>query len=371
MHRNKSCDIFSLGCVFAEMFTVYKERTVDEFLKHRCNADPLGDGYYHRTVPAVIEWLEDLATERCDVQVIRIIRSMLLIQPDQRPSAEHVWKVLTTCSSITKRHFCGSCCMPLLYNDPLLVESADVHPSKIPYASSHIARAIVPAPKDQFFRTEYARNQELGLEWVRYVRHWDRSSLDIVRGEGSPHLLTRKRIIAEEDDMAHDLAHREAEILRKVQHRHVVRLYGTYRQGDISALLYEPAANFGLRSYLELAELQNKRAQHLVIDIPFLNSSFGCLASALASVHAAGYDHGDIRPENILVVDKETPRIFLSQFSFGLKTDMAGGGSNEQRYRLPVLFGGLRLGRQAEQDAGQSKGYPRMSTLTVSSAVVQ
>ena len=260
--------------------------------------------------------------------------------------------------------------MPLLYNDPLLVERADVHPSEIAYASAYMARAAVPVPKDQSFRTEYARDQELGLEWVRYVRLWDHSILDIVKGEGSPHLLTRKRIIAGEDDKAHDFAHHEAEILRKVQHRHVVRLYGTYRQGDIFALLYEPAANCSLRSYLELAELENKRARDLVIDIPFLNSSFGCLANALASVHAAGYDHGDIKPENIMVVDNETPRIFLSQFAFGLKTDMAGGGSNEQLYRLPDLLSILRLGRQAVQDVGQSKGYPRTSTLGVSFTLV-
>ena len=139
-YRNKSCDIFSLGCVFAEIFSVYKGRTVDEFLAFRCKADdPLKDGYFHRTVPAVIEWLDELATERCDVQIKRLLRSMLHIQPDQRPSAEQVWKELTTCSSGTGRHFCGPCCMPLQYNDPLLVESADVHPSEIAYASSHIA----------------------------------------------------------------------------------------------------------------------------------------------------------------------------------------------------------------------------------------
>ena len=259
--------------------------------------------------------------------------------------------------------------MPLLYNEPLLVDSADVHPSEIAYASAHMARAVVPVPKDQTFRTEYAREQELGLEWVRYVQNWDYSILDIVRGEGSPHLLTRKRIIAGGNDKVHHFAHHEAAILRKVHHRHLVRLYGTYQQGDISAILYEPAANYDLRSYLELAELENKKARGLVIDIPFLESIFGCLASALVSVHAAGYDHGDIRPENILIVDNERPRIFLSQFSFGLKTDMTGGGSNEQRNRLIDLFGGRRLGRQAEQDAGQSKGYPRTSTLVVSFAV--
>ena len=259
--------------------------------------------------------------------------------------------------------------MPLLYNEPLLVNSADVHPSKIAYASDHMARAVVPVSKDQNFRTEYARDQELGLEWVRYVRNWDCSILDIVRGEGSLHLLTRKRIFTGGNDKVQRFAHHEAAILRKLHHRHLVRLYGTYQQGDISALLYEPAANYDLRSYLELAELENKKARGLVIDIPFLESIYGCLASALASVHAAGYDHGDIRPENILIVNNETPRIFLSEFSFGLKTDMKGGGSNEQRYRLTEFFGGLRLGRQSGQDAGQSKGYPHTSTLVVSFAV--
>ena len=259
--------------------------------------------------------------------------------------------------------------MPLLYNEPLLVDSADVHPSEIAYASAHMAQAVVPVPKDQNFRTEYARDQDIGLEWVRYLRNTDCSILDIVRGEGSPHLLTRKRIFAGGNDKVHHFAHREAAILRKVNHRHLVRLYGTYQQGDTSALLYEPAANYDLRGYLGLAELENKKARGLVIDTQFLESSFGCMASALASVHAAGYDHGDIRPENILIVANETPRIFLSEFSFGLKIDMTGGGSNEARYRFTDLFGSLRLGRQAEQDAGQSKGYPRTSTVVVSFAV--
>ena len=54
-------------------YSVYKGRTVDEFLKYRQDADPQGDGYFNRTVAEVIRWLDDLATERCDVRIINAL----------------------------------------------------------------------------------------------------------------------------------------------------------------------------------------------------------------------------------------------------------------------------------------------------------
>ena len=366
LHRNPSCDIFSLGCVYAEIFTVYKGRTVEKFYAHRRAADKEGDGYYYRTVPEVIKWLEDLATERCDVQIVRLLRSMLHLQPAQRPQAEHVWKTLTACSSISKRHFCGPCCMPLLYNDPLLTEKVDTHPSEIDYASSRRVQGIVPIPRDTYFQTSYDRDQELGLDWVRCVQHWDRSTLDVVCGEEYPHHLARKTITAGENDKGYEYAQNEAEILRNVKHRHIVTLHGTYRQGDSYALLYEPAANFDLRSYMELAELEMMRARDLPIDISFLNTTFGCLADALACVHTAGYDHGDIRPGNILV---DNDRIFISGFTFGLKTHRARGGSNGQRHRFIDIFGRLGLGQQAGEDVVNDHGHVRRTSVTVVSSL--
>lgn len=365
-HRNKSCDIFSLACVFAEIFTVYKGRTVDEFYAYRRKEDELGDGYYYRTVPQVINWLDDLATERCDVQIIRLLRSMLHTQPDQRPQAEQVWKTLTACSSISKRHFCGPCCMPLRYNDPLLTKNVDTHPSKMDYASSHRIQDIVPIPKDLYFQTIYEEDQELGLDWVRCVQHWDGSTLDVVCGEEYPHHLARKTITSGENDKGYEYAQNEAEILRTVKHPHIVTLHGTYRQGDVFALLFEPAAIFDLRSYMDLTELENMRPRDLPVDISFLNTIFGCLANALASVHAAGYDHGDIRPGNILV---DNDRIFLSGFTFGLKTHRARGSSNGQRHRFIDIFGRLGLGQQAEEDVGNGHNNVRSKGATVVSSM--
>ena len=193
----------------------------------------------------------------------------------------------------------------------LITENVDTHPSDIDYASSRRVHDKVPIPKDPYFQTSYERGQELGLDWVRCVQHWDRSTLDVVCGEEYPHHLARKTITAGENDRGYEYAQNEAEILRKVKHPHIVTLHGTYRQGDTYALLYEPAANFDLRSYMDLAELEKLRARDLPVDISFLNTTFGCLADALACVHAAGYDHGDIRPGNILV---DNDRIFFSGF---------------------------------------------------------
>ena len=256
--------------------------------------------------------------------------------------------------------------MPLLYNDPLLTENVDTHPSEIDYASSRRVQGIVPIPRDQYFQTSYERGQELGLDWVRCVQHWDRSTLDVVCGEGYPHPLARKTITVGENDKGHEYAQNEAEILRNVKHRHIVTLHGTYRQGDSYALLYEPAANLDLRSYMELAELEMMRARDLPVNISFLNTTFGCLADALACVHAAGYDHGDIRPGNILV---DNDRIFFSGFTFGLKTHRARGSGSGQLQRFIDIFGRLGLGQQAGEDVGKSHGHVRSTSVPVVSSV--
>ena len=86
--------------------------------------------------------------------------------------------------------------MPLLYNDPVLTLKPDAHPSETEYASSVLVQSLVPVPQDLFFQTEYERDEELGLQWVRNVRHWSHSTLDVVMGEGYPHLLARKRVTA-------------------------------------------------------------------------------------------------------------------------------------------------------------------------------
>lgn len=278
-------------------------------------------------MPAVIKWLEELATERCDVQIVRLLRDMLDI-PQRRPKAEKVWKVLTTCTAGNDTYFCGPCCMPHVQKDPVLTNNPETDPSNAQYTSESPMTAV-PASTGKLFKDRYPEDQQLDLRWIRNLQHWDHAILDVVEAGTHPHLLAHKRLQASQnsDLDASIYARNEAEILRQVQHRHIVQLYGTYLQGNIYGLLYEPAADRDLRSYMELVEVrkQRKEISSNGKEFGFLTRSFGCLATALAQLHQKGYDHNDIRPENILVHEMgQKPRIFLSKFSFGGGSSASG-----------------------------------------------
>ena len=316
--------------MYADIFTVIKGRSAEDFRKYRIDADKDGDGYFYKTVPQVITWLEDLADERCDVQIIRLIRSMLQQNYEDRPKAWQVWKALTTYTSNSEVYFCGPCCMPLHRHDPLLHADSDRDPSQTEYPVEESPQATEPVPEDLSFKTKYGLHQGPNLTWKRNLRYWEHAILDVVKGQ-TPHSQARKRIFLPENSKPSARAIIEAEILRKVKHRHIVALCSTYQHPDMMTLHFEPAAEYDLRSYLELVELHLMRSRVSrvnpvpLVKLELLIESFGCLSGALAAIHAAGYDHGDIRPENILIHDK---RIFISKISFGLKYASYARGTN-------------------------------------------
>ena len=319
-----------------------------DFYNYRCEKDTDKEGYFYKpeVTSAVLKWLDGLATERCDMQIIRLLHRMFNIHAHRRPDAEEVWKTLTTITTaptITKDplYFCGPCCMPLQYGDPLLKTDLGVGPSETRYASSlplHEARSV---SRNLYFKDKFDEDQLLDVSWKRNLRHWDNSILDVVQPGNYPHRLARKRIKSTGDGEVSVIAKNEAKILSKVKHRHIVTLHGTYRHGGVATLLFEPAADLDLRTYLELA----------TVNLDFMRRSFGCLANALACIHGAGYDHGDIRPENILV---NGDRIYLSKFSFGLATTKDRRESNQYLYRVKDKFGRLSLGGSEDVEASAS-----------------
>lgn len=344
--------------MFAEIFTVIKGASAEAFLEYRITEDPEGAGYFHKTVPQVLVWLDGLANERCDVRIVRLIRGMMSSAYQDRPTAKQVWESLTICTSDSGLYFCGPCCMPMHRDDPLLRTDADTPLSETEYAISESTQDTSPLPSNLMFKQGYGAGQGPRLKWVRYLRHWDHATLDVVKSE-SPYPHARKRIFLTGNTTESDRAKNEAAILRKVKHRHIVALRSTYRHSNIMTLHFEPAADFDLRSFLELVELRVMRNQglpkdfQLQKDLDFLTESFGCLSGALAKIHENGYDHGEIRPENILVHDN---RIFISKFSFGLKCRGSTRGSSSDNWsrRFINTFGAMDLGSRGSQTANDT-----------------
>ena len=223
--------------------------------------------------------------------------------------------------------------------------------SQTEYSCSPSTHGATPVSRDLEFKDKYSSDQQFDISWKRNLRHWDYAILDAVLVGDNPNFLARKRIISTANGEGSAMAQHEAEILRNVKHRHIVTLYGTYQHGDVLTLLFEPAADYDLRSYLELAESRQKR--NVKVNVDFLKTSFWCLADALTKVHEAGYDHGDIRPDNILV---HNGRIYLSKVSFGLKSKNHRRASFQGARRFMDMFDRVSLGRSEDTPTSASAG---------------
>ncbi|KAH8698229.1 kinase-like domain-containing protein, partial [Phaeosphaeriaceae sp. PMI808] len=82
----------------------------------------------------------------------------------------------------------------------------------------------------------------------------------------------------------------EIEILKRIEHRHIVQFVGSYTDHKFISLIMSPVAEMNLGDYL--GQSSNK---------PELRTFFGCLATGLEYLHKEQVRHKDIKPQNILV----------------------------------------------------------------------
>jgi serine/threonine protein kinase len=160
----------------------------------------------------------------------------------------------------------------------------------------------------------------------------------------------------------------ELNLLKRTNHRHVVRLVGSYIQDQLAGLFLHPVAICSLRAFFDddedLSPSENINLKDLRLLAPenalpqsqrqtvrlFLFSLFGCLANGLVYLHANKVRHEDIKPSNILLADGEP---YLADFghskdlSDASHSNTSGGPQGTPKYWAPEVEDGSKRGLAA------------------------
>lgn len=99
--RGRKADIFSLGCVFLEMITVYLRQKLDSLSRYLGFKSKSRDaeGVYHQRIPGMHAWLRYLSSFKLlpyQERIVHITAQMLDETPSKRPTALHIRKALSS-----------------------------------------------------------------------------------------------------------------------------------------------------------------------------------------------------------------------------------------------------------------------------------
>ncbi len=150
---------------------------------------------------------------------------------------------------------------------------------------------------------EYLTGEQVPLEAVELLGQGGAAYVESVKCRRI--LLARKSMRCSVQSKREECI-REAKLLDKLRHPHIVQLVGTYIQGNTLAILMYPVANCGsLDAFLEQSGSLPREGHYDVepSDRRFIDlAKFPkCLAGALRFIHGHNVKHLDIKPKNILV----------------------------------------------------------------------
>lgn len=257
-------------------------------------------------------------------------------------------------------------------------------------ASTPPCEAINGIPLDWSGRgtshVDYDKSEILPLQQGRFLGYGMHGGVYETTCNGQA--LAWKRKFCRRKISVHD--RQEIEIIKKLKHRHIIRLIGTYTHGPFLGLLLWPVATCDLASLLEDvdwlqrkygsivspaendseagADLAEQLSEHqarlatlgLEMNSPmatkaaavtFLEGTIGCIASAVAYLHASGIKHKDLKPSNILL---SADGLWITDFGtatdFSILTSSAteNGERGTPKYFAPEMALYAPTGRPAD-----------------------
>ncbi|KAL8753756.1 MAG: hypothetical protein Q9184_005328 [Pyrenodesmia sp. 2 TL-2023] len=231
-------------------------------------------------------------------------------------------------------------------------------------------RRIVPQKWPEGQHLKFEEEEPLPLVCGRELNAGSYGAVIVVHDPFSKAQYARKQQHTNVEEHEIEAARRHLEVetqrLKNLHHQHVVHLVKSYQRGRAYGILLRPAAHTDLeRLILRFHENKfdtNRNCKHREWIRPVFMNAFGCLSKGLAYIHGQKIRHRDVKPANILFIDKvdEDPQRLLWA-DFGLAYDFHATGNSKtksnkvysKRYAAPEI-----VAQRTKSVHGQNANVP-------------
>jgi serine/threonine protein kinase len=149
-------------------------------------------------------------------------------------------------------------------------------------------------PEDRYFLNEILEPQSV----------LGRTSTALVDSVKCRRILLARKTISCNRQLTKAKALEEFAHLKKLGHVHIVRVIGTYVLGKKLSILMYPVARYNLENFLE-ATIEERDDKDRADMRSACQRFFSCLSSAVDYIHSTFTKHMDIKPQNILVHERD------------------------------------------------------------------